>query len=285
MEWSDVRIFLAIARAGTLGAAARTLKVTQPTVGRRLRALETAIGHTLFQRTRGGLVPTDEGEAMRTHAERMEQEALAIDRRIAGQARQLEGALRLTSPDWFAVHVLPSVLAEFSRQHPRVTIELNTEARFLDLSRREADLAFRIRPFEERDVVSRKLLHMPYDAYQRQGKPRLEDGDGSHCALIGLDAAFAGLPDDSWLQSRLPKARMMFRCNNRDVQARLCAQGLGIAVLPRPLGDAIPELERLDLGERPPGRHTWIGYHRDLRRQARLRAFLDLVVARLGNWK
>lgn len=283
MEWSDLRIFLAIAREGTLGAAARKLALSQPTMGRRLRALEAAVGHKLFQRTTDGFVLTDEGSALLGHAERMDEEALAIDRRLAGQTQQLEGTLRITSSDWFGAHVLTPVLAEFSIRHPQVTIELLTDARFLSLSRREADVAFRIRLFDEVDVVSRKLLHMPYGAYLRQGLAHPVAGDGSGSALLALDSAFAGTPDDSWLQAMLPKARVVFRSNSRDVQARMCAEGMGIAVLPIPLGERITGIERIDLDAEPPGRDTWIGYHRDLRRLARLRALLDLVIARLAN--
>jgi DNA-binding transcriptional LysR family regulator len=73
------------------------------------------------------------------------------------------------------------------------------------------------------------------------------------------------------------------RSNNRDVQATLCANGAGLAVLPCPLGDAIPAIEPVDLGEAPPGRDTWVGYHRDMKRLARLRALLDLVIERLAD--
>lgn len=283
MDWNDLRIFLAIAREGTLGAAARTVAQSQPTMGRRLRALEAAVGHALFQRTANGFVLTDEGAAMLQHAERMEDEALAIQRQLAGQGQQLEGALRITSSDWFGATVLAPVLAEFARLHPAVTVELLTDARFLSLSRREADLAFRIRPFTEADVVSRRLLHMRHGAYQRAGDAPPVAGDGAGVSLLAMDAAFAGLPDDSWLASKLPRARLAFRSNNREVQARMCLLGAGVAVLPRPLGDSLPGLQRIDLGEEPPGRDTWIGYHRDLRRLARLRALLDLVDARLAE--
>ncbi len=283
MDWSDLRIFLAIAREGTLGAAARKLAQTQPTMGRRLRVLEDALGHKLFQRTKDGFVLTDEGSTLLGHAERMEEEALAIERRLTGQAQQLEGLLRITSSDWFGTHILTPVLAEFSILHPQVKIELLTDARFLSLSRREADVAFRIRPFDEPDVVSRKLLHMRYGAYLRRGIAHPIAGDGTGSALLALDAAFAGTPDDSWLQMMLPKARTVFRSNSRDVQARMCAQGVGIAVLPIPLADATAGIEQIDLGTEPPGRDTWVGYHRDLRRLARLRALLDLVIARLAN--
>ena len=283
MEWSDLRIFLAIARAGTLGAAARGLGLTQPTMGRRLRALETALAQPLFQRTSSGLLLTEEGSTLLGHAERIEQEALAIARRVAAQSQQLDGLLRITASDWFATHILTPVLAEFARQHPQVQLELISDARLLDLARRDADLAFRIRPFEDTDVVSRKLLQMRYGVFRRRGSgpARVDHGDG--CSLIGLDSAFSGIPDDSWLQSMLPNARTVFRSNSRDVQARMCALGVGLAVLPLPLADSIPELERLELGAEPPTRDTWIGYHRDLRRLPRLRALLDLVIKRLAN--
>jgi DNA-binding transcriptional LysR family regulator len=282
MEWSDLRVFLSIAREGTLGAAARKLRQTQPTMGRRLRALEDAVGHKLFQRTPQGLVLTEEGSAVLEHAERIEEEALAIERQLVGQAQQLEGGIRITSSDWFGVHVLTPVLAEFALSHPRVTVELLTESRFLDLSRREADLAFRIRPFVEPDIVSRKLLHVRYGVYARAGTAHPVAGDGKGKTLIALNSDFAGTPDDSWLHNMLPKARVVFRSNSRDVQARMCAEGIGIAVLPTPLGDSLAGVQRLRLSEEPPGRDTWLGYHRDLQRLARLRALLDLVVKRLA---
>jgi DNA-binding transcriptional LysR family regulator len=283
MEWSDLRVFLAIAREGTLGAAARKLGQTQPTMGRRLRALEASVGQQLFQRTSEGFVLTDEGSAVLGHAERMEEEALAFERQLAGQEQQLDGVLRITSSDWFGETMLTPVLAEFSRAHPRITTELLTDTRFLSLSRREADVAFRIQPFEEPDVVSRKLLRMPYGLYAKAGTPHPLPGDGSDAALITMDTAFGEMPDVAWLQHMLPQARVVFRSNARSIHARMCAQGIGLAVLPRPLGDAHGELERIDLGEEPPTRDTWVGYHRDMRRLARLRALLDLVIARLAS--
>ncbi|MEP7043184.1 MAG: LysR family transcriptional regulator [Dokdonella sp.] len=283
MEWSDLRVFLAIAREGTLAAAARKLGQTQPTMGRRLRALEASIGQKLFQRTHDGFVLTDEGAAVVHHAERIEEEALAFERLLAGQERQLEGVLRITSSDWFGAHVLAPVCAEFVRAHPRVTLELLTDTRFLSLSRREADIAFRIRPFDEVDIVSRRLLRVSYGLYGRAGTPRPQAGDGAGSLLVTMDSAFGRMPDVDWLRRLLPNARTTLRSNSRDVQAQMCAQGAGLAVLPRPLGDGLAGVERIDLGEDPPARETWVGYHRDLRRLARLRELLQLVVARLAD--
>jgi DNA-binding transcriptional LysR family regulator len=283
MEWSDLRIFLAVAREGTLGAAARKLGQSQPTMGRRLKALEQSVGQLLFQRTGEGFVLTDEGSAVLIHAERMEEEALAFQRQLAGQDQQLDGMLRLSSSDWFGIHLLTPVLAEFAHAQPGVVVELLTDARFYSLPRREADMVFRIRPFDEPEVISRRLLHIDYGVYDKSGGDRPHVGDGRGTPLITMDTAFGGMPDAIWLKRMLPHAHIVSRSNNRDVQARLCAQGAGIAVLPRPLGDACPGIERIDLGEAPPGRDTFVGYHRDMKRLARLRALLDLVIERLAN--
>jgi DNA-binding transcriptional LysR family regulator len=283
LEWSDLRIFLAIARQGTLGAAARKLGRTQPTMGRRLRALEAAVGHVLFQRTADGFVLTDEGTAILSHAERMEEEALALQRQLAGQEGQLDGMLRLSSSEWFGTCLLTPVLAEFGTRHPKVVVELLTDAALYSLPRREADMVFRIKPFDEPEVISRRLLHITYAVYGKEGTPAPQRGDGSGVRLVTMDTAFSEMPDARWLRGVLPNATVAFRSNNREVQAGLCRKGAGLAVLPRPLGDATPGVVPLDLGEAPPGRNTFVGYHRDLKRLARLRALLDLVIERLAN--
>jgi DNA-binding transcriptional LysR family regulator len=283
MEWSDLRIFLAIARQGTLGAAARTLGQTQPTMGRRLKALEQALGQTLFQRTSEGFVLTDEGQVVLLHAERMEEDAMAIARELAGAQTSLSGLLRVSCSDWFGVTLLAPVISEFARLHPKVVVELLTDPRLYSLPRREADLVFRIKPFDEPEVVGRKLMHIAYSGYIRTGLVHPAIGDGRDCRLVVMDTNFGDMPDVAWIQAKLPNAEVIGRSNNREVQAKLCALGTGIAVLPRPLGDTTEGIEPIDLGEAPPGRDTWMGYHRDLRRLPRLRAFIDLVTERLAN--
>ncbi len=283
LQWSDLRVFLAIAREGTLGAAARTTGQSQPTMGRRLIALERAVGETLFQRTKDGFVLTDEGAAVMPHAEAMEDEVLAFQRRLAGRDGQMEGQLRLSSSDWFGAHVLAPVLAEFAIVQPGVTIELVTSHLHMSLPRRDADLAFRIRPFDDPEVISRRLMHVTYGVYLKRGLEVPRRGDGARMPLVTMDTAFADMPDAVWLKRVLPNAYVAARSNNRDVQAMLCANGAGVAVLPVRIGDALPGVARLDLGEEPPGRDTWIGYHRDLKRLARLRALLDFILARLAD--
>lgn len=277
MEWSDVRIFLAIARAGTLGGAARALHLSHPTVGRRLRALEQATGHTLFQRTADGFVPTEEGAAIVALAEQMEEGALALERRLAGQEQRLQGSLRISSADWFGAYALPPILADYTRAYPHVDVEVLTGTRLFSLAQREADIAFRIVPFDTPDVVQRRLIKLPYGVYVAAGSPEPTYGDGAGFRLITHDTSTGKFPDIDWLKEKFPNARTVMQSNNRNVQARMCGMGIGIAVLPRVVGDQLPALRRLNLPAQPPTRDIWMGYHRDMRRLQRLRAFIAMV--------
>lgn len=283
MEWSDVRIFLAIARSGTLGAAARTLHLSHPTVGRRLRALEQATGHTLFQRTADGFVLTEEGNAVLPLAEQMEEGALAMERRLAGQEQNLQGTLRISSADWFGAYVLPPIIADYAKAYPHVDVEILTGTRLFSLAQREADIAFRIVPFDSPDVVQRRLIRLAYGAYVAAGSPEPAYGDGAGFRLITHDTSTGQFPDIAWLTESFPNARPILRSNNRNVQGRMCSQGVGICVLPQVVGNQMPALRRLNLPAEPPGRDIWMGYHRDIRRLQRLRAFITTMTHHIAN--
>jgi DNA-binding transcriptional LysR family regulator len=283
MEWSDVRIFLAIVRSGTLGAAARALHLSHPTVGRRLRALEQATGHALFQRTADGLVPTEEGAAIISLAEQMEEGALAMERRLAGREQALQGTLRISSADWFGAYVLPPIIADYARAYPHVDLEVLTGTRLFSLAQREADIAFRIVPFDAPDVVQRRLIRLTYGAYIAAGSPEPTYGDGAGFRLITMDTSTGQFPDVAWLRESFPNARPILRSNNRNVQGRMCRQGVGIAVLPQVVGNQMAGLRRLNLPAEPPSRDIWMGYHRDLKQLHRLRAFIATVTDHIAN--
>jgi DNA-binding transcriptional LysR family regulator len=133
------------------------------------------------------------------------------------------------------------------------------------------------------EVISRRLLRIPYALYGVKGSKPPRRGDGSGFRIVTMDESFADMPDAVWIRRALPKSEIAFRSNNREVQAQLCARGAGLAVLPRPLGDATPGIVPVDIGEIPPGRDMFVGYHRDLRRLSRMRALLDLIIDRLAN--
>jgi DNA-binding transcriptional LysR family regulator len=190
----------------------------------------------------------------------------------------LSGEIRLASSDWFGAHLLAPRLAAFTALYPGITVELLTDQRRYSLGRREADLAFRIASFDETDVIQRKALTQVYALYAPAASVPTRIGDGSGLSLVTMDEAFGDLPDRAWLRRVLPRARIALRSNNRDVQAQACLAGAGLAVLPRLLGDRLPGLRVVDVGEAPPSRDVWVGFHRDLRRVARLRTLLDFLL-------
>ncbi len=276
-----MRVFLAVARSGSLGAAAKLLGVSHPTVGRRLQVLEQSSGQPIFLRTTQGLVLTESGEKILSLAQEMEQSALAIERRLAGESAQPEGVLRISSADWFACYVLAPVLGELARRYPLIAPEVIAGHRLFDLARRDADIAFRIVPFTEPDIVHRKLTTLSYGLYAGVGLPDpAPQGEG--LGLITMSIAQAHYPDVQWLQQRYPLARTVLTSSSRTVQARMCAMGQGVAVLPRVLGDQVPGLRLLDPQDPPPGRDIWMGYHQDMRQMDSLRAMADLASSMIG---
>lgn len=281
MEWGDVRIFLALVRAGSLGGAARRLGLSHPTVGRRLRALQDDTGQVLLQRGPEGFLLTEAGRAILQQAETMEAQALAIERRLAGEDSQPAGILRISASDWFGSLVLAPVIAELRSRFPRLILELISEPRLFDLSRREADVAFRNVPFDDAEIVQRRLVTLDHGVYTAhdQADPAA-DGSGAELILVDTEQGF--YPDTVWLQQKLPAATIAFRSNSRSAQARLCAMGVGLAVLPCVLAEHTPGLRRVELDEPPPARTMWMGYHHDLRRMDRLRALADLTVEMLA---
>ncbi|EEF23270.1 HTH-type transcriptional regulator cynR, putative, partial [Ricinus communis] len=164
MQWDDLKIFLAVARHGTLGAAARALGQSQPTMGRRIRVLEEQLGYLLFQRSGDGFLLTHEGEAVLQNVQQMEDEANAVLRKLSGR-QQLDGLLRVSTTEWFGAHVLAPVFARFCADNPGMTLELVSETRLVSLARREADLVFRFREFDEPDVIQRKAMHAEFGLY------------------------------------------------------------------------------------------------------------------------
>lgn len=286
INWDDVRLFLEIARAGTLTSAARQLRLSQPTAGRRLRALEEAVGSALFQRTASGFLLTDEGEAMLMHAEHMSEEANVLERKLAGGARGLEGGVRISASDWVSSKVLAAPLGSLAAEHPGLTIELVADSRMLDLQRRETDLAFRFSRFSGADIVQRRLVTINYGLYVSQSYLELRgDPTGSETGaghqMITMNSALERQPDVTWLRGRWADAGLAFRSNSRESQAAACVAGAGVAVLPRVIGGGLGLVELG--GDVPPSRELWLGYHEDLRRLRRLRVLIEHLTEQLPS--
>lgn len=284
-DWNELRLVLAVARAGSLTSAANLLGIDHSTVFRRLNAFEQRLAVRLFERLPGGVYQlTSAGERMAAAAERMEDEALALARDIVGADGRLLGRLRVTSSETLAYSRLTKHLAEFRAAHPGIVVELAIDNRVLSLSRREADVALRpIRP-KEGNLWGRKLAGVAWTFFASQayldinGRPIGEAAAlGAH-ALIGWEETAGGIMAADWLERNVSAGSFVYRTNSLVNQSVAAKAGIGLALLPCYLGDNEPGLMRAlaEPIEEFSG-ELWIVTHSDLKGTARVRAFFDVV--------
>ena len=282
MDWDDIRTFLAIARSRTLSGAARSLGVRQSTMSRRLAALEVRAGARLLQKTPAGYELTALGEGVLGNAERMEAEAVNVERTVAGRDMALSGIVRVTTVDTLATMLLPRAIAALRCKHPRIELEILPDSQSLNLARREADIALRLTRFEGHQVIARRIGLCRIGLYASTGYlasngPPNADGEG-HSLITTLDDQ-QHLPEVRWLETRFPRAVVAVRSNSRDVHLAATREGLGLAQMTEIQAAAAPELVRLDdEAELPiPPREIWLGVHQDMRQMPRIRAVIDAI--------
>lgn len=282
LSGNDLRVVLAVARGGTLAAAARRLGVNHSTVFRRLGALERRLGERLFDRLPEGYAATEPCAAIVAAAERIEAELHDLDRRLLGQDRRPQGTVRLTAPDDMAEHLLMAPLTRFAAAYPEITVELALQNRLFDLTRREADAALRPTSAPPETLVGRQVATVATAVYA--ARHSVTDRKAAALATLPWVAWEAGggpAVSARWLGTHVPEARVVFRSNSMLNLLAAARHGLGAALLPCYLGDATPQLVRLGppLAELDSG--LWLLTHTDLRRSARVRVLLDFLYREL----
>lgn len=279
MDWDDVRSFLAIARARSLSGAARELGLRQSTMSRRLAALEAKAGARLLQRTPRGYELTAIGEAVLGNAERMEAEAIAVERTVQGRDVALSGIVRITTVENIAGILLPGAVARLQATYPGIGIDVLSDPRALNLSRREADLAIRMTRFEGSELFSRRMSLAGSALYAGAGYLAAH-GDllrDAGQAIVTVLEDHAHMPEPRWLLEQLPGARVALRSNDRSVQLAAVQAGLGVGCLPCIIADGQPGVVRLTAAGPGPVREIWMGVHADLRHMPRIRAVIDVL--------
>lgn len=277
MDWDDLRHFVAVARLGSLSAAARELRVEHTTVARRVDALEARLGVRLFDRLARGWRPTVEGERLLEPARRLEDDALAFERQALGSA-PLSGTVRLSVPPSLATHLLARDLEALRGGHAGIVLELVAETRSASLDRREADLALRLQRPSAPGLVLRRVGELRYAAYATPAY--LAARAPPDWRFLGYDDSLRGVPQQQWLERRAGARPFALRSNELAVIHAAAAAGAGIAALPAFLGAADPALVQVDLGGAPPPRTLWLVMHADVRRAPRVAAVADA----LGAW-
>lgn len=281
MDANDLSLVLALSRERTLASAAEKLGVDLSTVFRRLNALESRLEVRLFDRSARGYQLTSAGELAASAAERVETELLALDREITGRDQQLSGVVRVTASETFSYAVLPPLFAQFHALHPRIRVVLSIDNRVMDLSRREADVALRVRRPVDPDLFGRKLTDVAWAFYAaRDGAVNLrKDGRGfnfSKHTVLGWDEP-ARIIAAEWIAANVPPDRITFRSNSLVNQLMAVAAGLGIALLPCYLGDRDERVRRVSGVVPDLSSELWIVTHQDLKNTARIRAFLGVI--------
>lgn len=287
--WELYRSFLAVMREGSLSGAARALGMTQPSLGRHMRELESALGAVLFARSPQGLTPTELAHELIPHAEAMASASAALRRAASAGRDEISGAVRISASVVIGAEVLPPILTAFRERHPGIVIELVLSNQTTDVLRRDADIAIRmVQPTQDALMarhVGRVMLglfaHRRY--LETHGRPTTLAELTGH-ALIGFDTE---LPYMRRIRPEgLPYTRENFALRTDDDLAALAAlrAGFGIGVVQVNLARREPQLVRLLPDVLAVPLDTWIVMHEDLRQSLRVRRLFDYLGDALGEY-
>jgi DNA-binding transcriptional LysR family regulator len=293
MDWDDLRIFLAVANAGSVRGAASRLGVSHSTVSRRINGFEKQLGVRLFDRLSAGYALTPAGEDIVGLGTSVGTAIDEIERRIVGQDSRLTGEIRVTAPDLLACSLLMPDIEAFNRRYPDIDIELSVSYVPADLGRREADVAIRITETPPEHLVGRRVGRYASAIYASNDYLAEHDLD-DHSTLHWIGWNDAGRFPEWVRDSTFPDVPTRGRFPNVMVQLAAARAGLGLAMIPCFMGDPDSVLVRVAPDPAGPVHEIWVLTHPDLRDTSRIRAFMrhvadcfagkrDLLSGRLAN--
>ena len=285
-NWADMRMFLAIVDAGNLVAASEKVGLSQPTLGRRLTAMEKRLDVSLFVRTGRRMQLTDAGQAIVENARRMQREMLAIERSVDTQSHGLTGEVRITATEGTGTEWLAPELVDFHLRYPDILLNVRVETRALDLLHREADIALRLGRPTQPDLIARHLVQVGFGLYAadsylaRKGAPRTMEELADH-RLVGIeiDGKLSMAPGESGLAE--DSQQFAFVSNSPAAQVSAARAGFGIAVLSHRWASMHPELTPVLPDVAMVEVDMWLVTHEELRHSARIRAVSDFLVERV----
>ncbi|RDI97871.1 LysR family transcriptional regulator [Dyella solisilvae] len=287
--WELYRSFLAVMREGSLSAAARSVGMTQPSLGRHMRELESALGVALFARSPQGLTPTALAHELAPHAQAMASASAALQRAASAGKDDIRGAVRISASEVIGAEVLPPILAAFRQRHPGIVLELVLSNQASDMLRHDADIAIRMVQPTQEALVARHVgrIELGLFAHRRyleaHGQPATLGELAGH-ALIGFDTE---APYVRRLRPEgLPYTREHFALRTDSDLAALAAirAGLGIGIIQVGLARHDPALVRLLAAELSLPLETWVVMHEDLRQSQRVRRLFDHLAEALADY-
>lgn len=277
LDWTSVRDFLAVAEQGSLSAAARELRISQPTLGRRISALEEELGAELFVRGPRGLDLTPTGETILERAKAMREEALSLERLATGNDQSLTGVVRISVAEAIGAEWLTEQMGPFIRRFPQIMVEISIDNAAADILRRQADIAIRMFDPVEPDLIARKLGVMRCAAYASKdyiatyGMPK-DKHDFLNHRFIMPDERLMAIVRKEWIDTKPYEDRAAFRSNSAMSLNTAVMSGYGIGLIFALLAWRCENLVRVLPDVEYPPISMWLVTHSDLRRSARIRA-------------
>jgi len=288
-DWTLWRSFLAVIDEGSLSGAARTLRLTQPTVGRHIAELEATLETALFTRSQFGLEPTATAMELAPHAESMAATAANLVRIASGEADEVRGTVRITASEIVGAEVLPPILAAFRERYSDVSVELVLSNQTEDLLRRQVDIAVRmVRPTQSA-LVAKKIgavtigLHAHPRYLAAHGKPA-HVADLQRHTVIGFDTETPSIRSLPSLGLSLTREMFDFRTDSDLAQLAAIRAGVGIGGCQVPLARRQPELVRVLPDAFALDLDVWLAMHEDLRPIRRMRLMFDHLGKELGRY-
>ncbi len=275
MNWDDMRLFLAVARTGSISGAARHLGVQHSTVSRRMHSLEEKLGARLIERKKSGYELTVAGENIRQSAIRIEREILGVDGVLQGKDTYLVGPLRVTAINNMASSVLMPMFARFSDAHPRVELHIIVSNMDASLAQREADIAIRLTNSPTETLIGKRLLTVASTIYGSREYLNKIKPQKAEPKWIGVNCCVF---HKTWTRQYCSHQSHNFYSDDTLLTLSAIKQGLGVSYLPCFLGDADPLLERYCDPDTQHDLGLWLLLHPDLKRTARVLAFRDYMI-------
>ena len=286
-NWDDAQYVLALARAGTIRAAAKSLGVNHTTVSRRISTLEKQLSAHLFELTPAGYVTTVSGKIICKAAEQMEDLLLGSHRRIEGADKELTGEVHIHMPDIFDDWVCDRI-APFLQQNPKLKIQLSSEIAIANLAKREADIALRFTDSPPLDMVGKKVCRLPVAVYASKDFDidefeSLADTELSNECLaaypwIRWAPDYTNSSVEHWTSNVIGKTSALVRVTTYKTLTNLIRKGVGIGCLSPWFADDDPNLKRITPVIQEAGMDVWVLIHPDLRGVRRIKALKDLLV-------
>lgn len=288
MDWNLTHAFLTTAEAGSLSAAARILGLTQPTLSRRVAALEEDLGVTLFERVGKSLILTEAGERLLVHARAMGVAAETFKLAAMDRAQTLEGRVRISAVDAYCAYILPEILEPIRLLAPKLSIDLISTNTRSDLQRREADIAIRhVRP-ETDELIGRLALETRSGFYasrswvDRHGMPA-SPADLPPSCLIGFEDREASAAFFSGLGFPATPEELLITSENSSVQWELVKKGWGVSLMLHEVAVRTENVVELFAGYAPSRVPVWLLSHRELHSSRRIRLVFDLLAEKIGQ--